>query len=624
VADGYKLSLSNIPTFDYRRSGTGASNGVLQYSTNGTVFSVITNLAYTNATSSGGSLGPISLSNVSALQNIPSGTTVTFQIVNTNGVSGGTWYIFDKANTTGNDFEIAGSVDPVGAGTPTVSVTGPLAAVNTTYGTASSTPTSFTVSGSNLTSAISIEAPTGYEISKTSGGASGYATTQTVGGAGAVGATTIYVRLSATTAFGIYAGNVTCNSAGSAGATVATVASSVAKKQLTITGLTGKDRIYNGGVAAELIGAPSYVGLVNDDSLSVTGVANATFANKNVGLGKTVTILGFTDPNGNYSVTAPNVTANIYPKEVVILGLSGSNKEYDGVSSGTLMGAASMLGVETIDQSSVVLGGTPLVSFVSATAGLAVEMVVSGYTLSGSEAGNYQVVQPIGLAADITPKAATLTANNQSKKFGTTLSFGAEQREFSVTGLLVGEAIDTVTLAASGGTQGQDPIGSYTIVPSDPVGGAFNRFRSGNYAFTFVNGTLTVTAAPTTITFTDWATENGLSGADAAPDADPDGDGVLNLMACYMALDPKGGQGMVGYGLKPVTDGSLSLTYRRSKRVTGVSATVQASGDLSSSWNTPSVQESVVDKGSYEEVTATVTTPTGSTKMFMQLKVSQP
>jgi hypothetical protein len=280
----------------------------------------------------------------------------------------------------------------------------------------------------------------------------------------------------------------------------------VGKKQLTISGLVGVDKFYNGTIATQITGTPIYVGLVNGDDLSVTGVPNASFSDKNVGVGKTVTISGFTDPNGNYSVTAPTVTATISPKEVVILGLSGTNKEYDGMSSGTLMGGASLLGVETTDQSSVVLGGTPLVSFVSANAGLAVEMVVSGYALSGSESGNYQVVQPIGLAADITPKVATVTANNQNKTFGTALSFGAGQREFSVTGLVVGEAIDTVTLAASGGSQGQDPIGSYTIVPSDPVGGAFNRFRSGNYAFTFVNGTLTV-AAVVVPTFAEWAGE---------------------------------------------------------------------------------------------------------------------
>jgi hypothetical protein len=59
------------------------------------------------------------------------------------------------------------------ATTPTVSVSGTLAAVNTTYGTASSVPTSFTVSGLNLTEGILINAPLGYEISQTVGGASG-------------------------------------------------------------------------------------------------------------------------------------------------------------------------------------------------------------------------------------------------------------------------------------------------------------------------------------------------------------------------------------------------------------------------------------------------------------------
>ena len=625
VADGYKLSLSNIPTFDYRRSATGSSNGVLQYSTNGTVFSVITNLAYTNATSSGGSLGPISLSNVSALQNIPSGTTVTFQIVNTNGVSGGTWYIFDKANTTGNDFEIAGSVDPVGAATPTVSVSGTLAAVNTTYGTASSTPTSFTVSGSNLTGAISIVAPSGYEVSQTVGGASGYSSTQTVGAAGTVAAKTIYVRLMATTPVGSYSGNVTCNSAGSAGATVATVASSVAKKQLTITGLTGINRVYNGGAGAEVTGTPSYVGLVNGESLSVTGVANATFANKNVGVGKTVTISGFTDPNGNYTVTPPTATASITAKEVVILGLSGVSKAYDGTSSGVLSGTASLLGVEAADQANVLLGGNAFVSFVSPNSGSAVEVVVSGYALSGSEAGNYQVVQPVGLTADINPKSATISAKNQTKPFGSVLALGSGQKEFTVDGLVTGEAIDTVTLVASGGTQAQDPVGPYMLTASDPVGGAFNRFRSGNYTFTFLNGTLSVIDPPTTITLSDWATQNGLFDADAAPGADPDKDGLSNLMEYYLGLSPtsSSGSGEV-FSLSKGSNNTFSLTYRRAKGITGVSSAVQATEDISSSssWGTSGVQETVVDKGSYEEVTATVTNGPGETKKFMRLSVT--
>ena len=389
--------------------------------------------------------------------------------------------------------------------TPTINISGTLAAVNTIYGTPSSTPTSFTVSGANLTEGILINPPSGYEISQTAGGASGYATTQTVGEAGAVAAKTIYVRLMAATPVGTYSGNVTCNSAGSAGATLATVASSVAKKQLTITGLTGVNRVYNGGIAAQVIGTPSYVGLVNGESLGVTGVANATFDNKNVGVGKTVTISGFTDPNGNYSVTAPTVTATISPKEVVIVDLSGANKPYDGILSATLTGTANLLGVELADQASVVLGGAPLVSFVSENAGVGIGLVVSGYALSGAEALNYQVVQPAGLSADITPRPATIRANDQFKTIGTILTLGAGQSGFTSTGLVAGEEISTVTLVASGGLNAQDPAGSYGIIPSDPLGGGLNRFRPENYAFTFTNGTLTVRAAEST--FAGWAGE---------------------------------------------------------------------------------------------------------------------
>jgi hypothetical protein len=387
----------------------------------------------------------------------------------------------------------------------TVNASGTLSAVNTTYGTPSSEPTSFMVSGSNLTEAISITVPSGYEISQTVGGASGYAATQTVGAAGTVAEKTIYVRLTATTPVGTYSGNITCNSAGSAGATVATAPSSVAKKQLTITGLVGVDKVYNGTTSAELLGTPSYVGLVNGESVSVTGVANATFANKNVGAGKTVTISGFTDPNGNYAVTLPTVTASIAPKEVVIVDLSAANKPYDGTLSGSLIGTANLLGVELADQASVILDGTPLVSFVSENAGVGIGLVVSGYALSGAEALNYQVVQPAGLSADITPRPATIRANDQFKTIGTILTFGAGQSGFTSTGLVAGEEISSVTLVASGGVNAQDPVGSYSITPSDPMGGALNRFRPENYAFTFTNGTLTVRAGEST--FSNWAGE---------------------------------------------------------------------------------------------------------------------
>jgi hypothetical protein len=265
-----------------------------------------------------------------------------------------------------------------------------------------------------------------------------------------------------------------------------------------------------------------------------------------------------------------------------------------------------------------------LVNFVTSDAGPDIE-VVATYSLTGSAAGYYNLAQPVGLMAEILRKPATIRANDRTKVAGQVLVLGPRQTEFSVSDLISGERIASVTLTANGGTTADAAVASYLITPSDPVAPITipaNTFRPSNYAFTYIDGILTVSAAPTTVTLSDWAKQNGLSGADAAPDADPDHDGVSNLMAYYMGLDPKGGQGLVGYGLKTVADGSLSLTYRRSKGVTGVSASVLATGDLtSSSWNTPSVREDVVDQGTYEEVTATVTTPTGTTKMFIRLSV---
>ena len=111
---GYQVSFSAISKFNYRRSGTGASTGVLQYQVGGASFVDAATLTYSSTSSSGASLGAIDLSSIAALQNVPAGTSVTFRIVNWGGTStSGTWYIDDVSS--GDDLEISGTV-AVGAG----------------------------------------------------------------------------------------------------------------------------------------------------------------------------------------------------------------------------------------------------------------------------------------------------------------------------------------------------------------------------------------------------------------------------------------------------------------------------------------------------------------------------
>jgi uncharacterized repeat protein (TIGR01451 family) len=117
VNAGYKVSFASVSRFDYRRSGTGPTNGVIEYQVgSGAFVSFVTN-TYTATASSGGSLNPIALSGVGALQNVGAGTNINFRIVNYNGATDGTWYILNVAANTDPDFALSGTVTSL-AGPP--------------------------------------------------------------------------------------------------------------------------------------------------------------------------------------------------------------------------------------------------------------------------------------------------------------------------------------------------------------------------------------------------------------------------------------------------------------------------------------------------------------------------
>lgn len=145
---GYTLSLSAIDPFNYRRSTAGAASALIQYQINSGAFVDITTVNFTNTNPTGANLGATSLSSIGALQNLPSTSTVTFRIVPYGGTNAsGTWYIFDVAGSTADDFAVTGTVTASGGGptTPTVSL-----AVNPSTG---SEATSTVISVSAIASA---------------------------------------------------------------------------------------------------------------------------------------------------------------------------------------------------------------------------------------------------------------------------------------------------------------------------------------------------------------------------------------------------------------------------------------------------------------------------------------
>ncbi|MCG9879098.1 MAG: YDG domain-containing protein, partial [Bacteroidia bacterium] len=104
----------------------------------------------------------------------------------------------------------------------------------------------------------------------------------------------------------------------------------ITPKGLTITGLTGDNKVYNGTTAATASGTAEYSGLENGETFAVSGTPVYTFASAGVANGITINTSGFTAPSANYTLTQPTLSGNITAKGLTITGLTGDNKVYNG------------------------------------------------------------------------------------------------------------------------------------------------------------------------------------------------------------------------------------------------------------------------------------------------------
>jgi hypothetical protein len=297
---GVTVTNLNI-TFDYEKYRAGTRAWDLTFFHGNTVNP-------TNSATAGDQAYGVDAAN--AVVNPPTTISKTVSLTGLSIANGTDYYIKWTSTGTGgstnsqgigiDNFSITASAT---AATPTISSTGTLAAVNTTYGTASASPTSFNVSGTNMTAGILVTPPAGYEVSLTSG--SGYAATVTVGASGTIASTTVYARLTATaTVSGSpYSGNIVLSSSGATSVNVATVSSSVTAKALTITGLTANNKSYDGLTTATVTGTAAYAGLVNGETFSVSGTPTFNFNTATVGNSKSVTVAGYTEaPPKNWTV----------------------------------------------------------------------------------------------------------------------------------------------------------------------------------------------------------------------------------------------------------------------------------------------------------------------------------
>ncbi|OYU79721.1 MAG: hypothetical protein CFE23_12510 [Flavobacterium sp. BFFFF1] len=363
---------------------------------------------------------------------------------------------------------VGGSSNGQGIGIDNVSLTAtfpgatPSAVFTTTYGTASAVQT-FTVSGSNLTTNLTATAPAGFEVS--ADGIS-YNTTASFTQSGGNASGSLRIRLKANAAVGSYnAAAIVLSSTGATSVNVATPASGnvVNAKSLTITGLTGTNKVYDRNVTASFTGTATYSGLVNGESFVVSGTPTATFTNFLAGNGKTIAVSGYTAPSANYTITQPSLTANITPKAVSISGVTVNNKSYDNSNTAVLnLGSATVIGVISPD---VVAVDAALATalFDTTDAGTSIGVTISGLGISGADAANYTLsAQPTGITANINKADQVLTFSPLDLKLDTDPDFGLTATASS--GLTVSyTSSDTNVATISGNTVDIISSGTTTI-----------------------------------------------------------------------------------------------------------------------------------------------------------------
>jgi hypothetical protein len=259
--------------------------------------------------------------------------------------------------------------------------------------------------------------------------------------------------------------------------------------QLALAGIiTANNKVYDGNNSAT-IASRNLSGVIGLDDVTYIG-GTATFANKNAATGKTVTGtgLGLSGADaGNYTVNTTAVTtADIVKADITaVTGITANNKVYDATTAASLnTGAAAYTGMIGGDNLTV---ATATGSFVDQNAGISKTVNISGISLGGADAGNYNLTTTTAsTTADIGQRAITVTANpGQSKTFGAAdpLPFA-----FTVGGLgLVGA--DTLT-------------GALDRVAGEVVGGyAINQgslLASSNYLLTYVGNNFNILTPSTT------------------------------------------------------------------------------------------------------------------------------
>ena len=260
----------------------------------------------------------------------------------------------------------------------------------------------------------------------------------------------------------------------------------ITPKSLGVNGQIGVNKVFDASTVAVLSGG-ALTGVLAGDSVTLVQAGN--FASPGVGTAKTISAANALtgDQAGNYQVTQPSyaLTANITPAVLNVQGLAASSKVYDGTTTAVLSGNAV---AQPLGGGQVTINGTPVGSYANKNVGTNKFIDVTGFTLSGADAPNYQVTGLHGVYGDITPASLSVSsavANNKVYDATTAATLSGAV----LNGLIAGDVVNVNT-----GTFNNKTVGTGKAVTALLTGA-----DAGNYNATGLTG-YSANIAPASLT----------------------------------------------------------------------------------------------------------------------------
>ncbi len=284
------------------------------------------------------------------------------------------------------------------------------------------------------------------------------------------------INITGLTLSGAEAGNY------SVSVTPGTVTGDVDKAVISaVSGLSARSKVYDGGAAATLDASNAVLtGFISGDTLTLTG--SAAFLDPSAGTNKVISVAGLALAGadaGNYELASAlgnsfnvSTSAAITPKALILTGVSGITRSYDGTTAVTL------------DLTGAQLNGTILgddVSFATAqgiyadkNAGTGKAISLSSYLLTGLAAGNYTLTITPGTVTGTVERAVIssiggIVARNKTADGTVTATLDTSGALFN--GMISGDMLSVA--AATGAFADAGPgTGKTVLISGLSLGGA--------------------------------------------------------------------------------------------------------------------------------------------------------